>query len=80
MIHHMPPPVTGRVPVTALFSAPHNTLGDLRWFDSQCVWSGCLDATDRLLSGSMRNLYSDSLGCEVVYSSFDFRPTHAKAA
>ena len=76
MIKHMAGTVTGNVPVMAACGTTHNALADLAFNDQRTLWSGCLDAPDRLLSGGARNLKLSS-GNWLVYGSFDFRALSA---
>jgi len=65
--------VTGKPPVVCVYDNPaYNNVGQLDFFASQALWSGCLDATDHLLSGSCRN--SNHQGQLFIYSSFNLRP------
>jgi hypothetical protein len=76
MAKHMAGTVTGTAPVMAVCGRIFNTIDDLVFDDRQALWSGCLDAPDRLLSGSCRN-FKTSYGEWMVYGSFDFRALSA---
>lgn len=72
---HCPPRVTGTVDTIALLANPsHNTLGAMDIDHSIILWSGCLDATDHLHSGSHVNLKSNFDPGYLVYAQFRFRP------
>lgn len=64
--------VTGRLPFIHILETARNNVGSLDYFASAALWSGCLDATDHLLSGSCRNFtYQGEL---FFTSTFNVRP------
>lgn len=71
MIKKLPPITTGHVLVNSLLGQPYSTLSDLQFDDRRALWAGCLDATDRLLTGSTVNIV-DSSG-SWTYGNFTFR-------
>ena len=71
MIRQLPATTTGHIVVNSLLGLPYSTLSDLQFDDRRALWAGCLDATDRLLTGSTVNLV-DSSG-SWTYGNFVFR-------
>ena len=71
-VHHVAASPTGSINTVATLGQPWTTLSDLNFFDQLALWSGCLDAPTNLVTGSHRNLVTES-GHALVYASFEFR-------
>lgn len=63
--------VTGTLPVDALLDR-NNNYHSLSFFDKTSLWSGCIDASDHIASGSTASIQSPYLGT-LAYQNFSFR-------
>lgn len=72
-VAHVAARPTGSIPTCAFLGLPLSTLNELRLDDRQALWSGCLDATDWLPTGSHANLIIERAS-PLVFADFKLRP------